>query len=268
MIKIISGWGNCGGSTVAFINLTNALNKRGIETVFYTPHQWPLDKCKADTMANVTLREDDSLIIHFFKTNWAYRPPTKGKVIYSCHEKDICPMSNLNYKIFDKIHFVSRPQKEWHNIDHPSFILPNIVNELKPSKAVINGFDRVGGIIGSIDRNKQTNLSIERAIEDGMKKILLFGNISDLTYYNEILAEEKFKDKRIIHMGHEDDKQKMYDSITDVYLSSKSETWSFIPKECDLTGVCFHGTDAIKDNFEQNMTNDEIVKHWCKELKI
>jgi len=265
MIKIITGFSNAGGSTVAFVNLTNALNKAGVDCILYGPHQWHLDKCRADTMANVRLEEDDSLIIHFFQTNWVQKPPIKGKFIYSCHEKDVAPISSINYKIYDSIHFVSRPQMEWHNVDHPSFILPNVVDNL--SKSTYKG-EKVGAVVGSIDRNKQTDVSIQRALDDGMKKVLLFGNISDRDYYNEIMEKPEFLDKRIIYMGHCDNKQEIYDSVSDVYLSSLSETWSFIPKECELTGVNFHGTEAIKNNFEQNMTNDEIVEVWKKELNI
>ena len=34
MIKIVSGYSEKGGSTSAFIDLTNELNKRGYETIF------------------------------------------------------------------------------------------------------------------------------------------------------------------------------------------------------------------------------------------
>ena len=35
MIKIATGWSNKGGSTFAVINLTNELNKIGVETTLY-----------------------------------------------------------------------------------------------------------------------------------------------------------------------------------------------------------------------------------------
>lgn len=52
MVKILSGWSNKGGSTFAFINLTNELNKNGIDTTFYGPHNWHLDKCKSGLLDN------------------------------------------------------------------------------------------------------------------------------------------------------------------------------------------------------------------------
>jgi len=39
MIKIISGYSEKGGSTIALIELTNELNKRGFDTIFFGPHQ-------------------------------------------------------------------------------------------------------------------------------------------------------------------------------------------------------------------------------------
>lgn len=264
MIKIISGWGHAGGSTIAFINLTNALNERGIETVFYTPHQWHLNKCKADTIANISLKDDDNMIIHFFQTNWAIRPPIKGKIIYSCHEKNIMPMSNVNYKIYDSIHYVSEPQRKWHNINHKSFVLPNIIEDLKQSKCINN---KISGIIGNIDINKQVHISIQRAIDDGMEKVLLFGNISDQNYYNAFV-KPLIDGRRVQYMGHCDNKQEMYDQISHVYHSSLSETFGLVQKECELTGVQYHGNESTKDNFEQNMSNDEIIEEWKKELEI
>ena len=55
MVKIVSGWSNRGGSTFAFINLTNALNKAGYDTTFYGPHEWHLDKCKSGRMNEINI---------------------------------------------------------------------------------------------------------------------------------------------------------------------------------------------------------------------
>lgn len=263
MIKIITGHSHTGGSTVAFINLTNALNKKGIDCIMYGRHQWHLDKCRSDVIQNVSLEEDDHLIIHFFQTNWNEKPPMNGKLIYSCHEKDIGPVRNLNYKIFDKIHYVSKPQMEWHNVEHPSFVVPNVIDTLHKSTCKDK---KIGGIIGSIDRNKQVHVSIQRALDDGMKKILLFGNITDQQYYNEIV--EQFKDKPIIFKGHIDNKQEVYNSITDVYHSSVSECLSCVKKECMSIGMNFHGNESTDNDGYFNISTDEIIDVWKKELGI
>lgn len=260
MIKIITGFSQGGGSTVAFINLTNEFNKYGVPCTLYGRHNWHLGRCKSGTMADMKLNEDDNIIIHFFEPNWSIKPPIKGNLIYSCHEKDIRPIKSFNYTIYDKIHYVSKPQMEWHNVKHPYFILPNIVDKLEHSKCTDK---KIGAVIGSIDRNKQVDISIKRAVEDGMNKILLFGNVSDGVYYKEIMSKYG---SIISYKGHVDDKQKIYNQITDVYHSSLSETFGLIEKECEMTGVVYHGSEATKNNFDLNMTNEEIIEAWKKEF--
>jgi hypothetical protein len=260
MIKIITGFSNGGGSTVAFINLTNELNKYGVACTLYGPHSWHLGYCKSGTLADVELHEDDNMIIHFFDPHWKIRPPFKGNFIYSCHEKDIRPINSFDYSIYDKIHYVSKPQMEWHNVNHPYFILPNIIDKLDHSTCTGK---KIAGIIGSIDRNKQVDISIKRAVEDGMNKILLFGNVSDAVYYKEIMSKYG---SIILYNGHVDDKQNMYNQITDVYHSSLSETFGLIEKECEMTGVVYHGNEATRNNFDLNMTNEEIIESWKKEF--
>ena len=89
MIKIISGWSDKGGSTIAFIALTKELNKRGYDTTFYGPHTWHLDKCKSgmfDQSVVSNLKRDDIVICHFL--NLQNRPNVK-KIVLSCHEKNL-----------------------------------------------------------------------------------------------------------------------------------------------------------------------------------
>ena len=264
MIRIYSGWSNPGGSTVAFINLTNALNKAGYETIFYGPHDWHLDKCKAEkTSGKMQLNKEDTLIAHF-TSKITSRPPIKN-VIFSCHEQNLFPLKNINFRAFDKIHFVSEHQKQFHGLNHPSFIIPNILDDLKANTKPI---ERVVGIIGSIDRNKQVHLSIRRALEDGFKKILIFGSITDQSYWQfEVLP--LVDNQNIIHMGHVEDKQKMYDMITDVYFSSKLECLPYVLGECIKTNTVIHGLeDKNYMNGIYELDNNKIVDRWVKELDL
>ena len=264
MIKIITGWSNAGGSTVAFINLVNELNKRGIEAKLYGAHSWHLGKCNADTLQNVSLNEEDHLIVHFFKTNWNQKPPIKGKMIWSCHEKDISPVNKINYKIYDKIQYVSEPQRQWHKVDHPSFIVPNILDELTPSKCKDK---KIAGIIGSIDRNKQVHISILRALQDGMNKVYIFGGINDPQYYEENV-KKLIDGEKVVHKGFNENKQEVYDQITDVYHSSVSECLSYVKRECMSIGMNFHGNESTDNEGYFNISNDEIIDIWKKELEL
>jgi hypothetical protein len=264
MIKIISGWSNPGGSTTAFINLVNAFNEAGYEAKFYGPHHWANNKTKYFEQIGsrkMILTSEDHVIFHF--TNKVdKRLPVKTQ-IFSCHEQDIFPLKNINYSVFDKIHYVSEHQRLYHMIDHPYFILPNILDDLKESCKLND--KKIGGIIGSIDRNKRVDHSIKRALKDGCEKVLIYGMISDPWYWQKEVSP-LVDGNKVVYMGYEDNKQKMYDSITDVYQDSKLETWGYIKGECKLTVTKYHGSKSTEGYWE--MSKDDIIKNWVKEIRI
>ena len=265
MVRILSGWSNVGGSTTAFINLVNALNDAGFDAVFMGPHSYPKDynKCKFEQYtpnSRLKINKDDILIVHF-RNNFVERPPIKGFFL-SCHEQDIFPLKNIKYDIFDKIHYVSEHQRKFHGLQHPYFIIPNILEDLKSNSKPTG---KIGGIIGSIDRNKQVHLSIHKALKDGCDKVYIYGLITDPWYWqSEVVG---FVDgEKVIYKGYEENKQKMYDSVTDIYQDSKLETWGYIKGECKLTGTKFHGSKATDGYWE--MSKEDIVKTWVKEIGL
>ena len=88
MIKVLTGYSDKGGSTIALSNLVNEFNARGYEAKMYGPQKYHLEKCKNAGMLDQTvfdnIQKDDIVICHFLRLN--ERPPAK-KVILSCHEK-------------------------------------------------------------------------------------------------------------------------------------------------------------------------------------
>ena len=56
-IKILTGYSDKGGSTVAFTNLCNLLNSSGYDCTFYGPHTWHLSKSKSDLIHNLRDRD-------------------------------------------------------------------------------------------------------------------------------------------------------------------------------------------------------------------
>lgn len=256
-IKILTGWSNPGGSTVAHINLTNALNEAGYDTILYGPHDWHLNKCRAEKLNVLQVDEGDSLIIHFLE--FPYRPIVVKNYIYSCHETNLTPLkSNLEYiKEFDAVHFVSHSQRKWHGIDVESFVIPNIITGVEKCKTIELG---CAGVIGSIDPHKQTHLSIARAFEDGYRDVLVYGNITDQAYYNE---KVKFwVDEGVAKlMGHVDNKQEMYESVAEVYHSSLRETFNYIKGECEIAGRKYNGL-LTTESGAIYMETKEIIKHW------
>jgi hypothetical protein len=264
MIKIISGWSEKGGSTFAFINLTNALNERGYDTIFYGPHKWHLDKCKSGILTQdffSSINNSDNLIFHFLTLN--DRPNAK-KVILSCHEKDLFRVGKIkNY--WDEIVFINERQRLYHNDYNGKFsIIPNLKENLKPSNKA--GLDKIAGIIGSFDPNKQVHVSIIRALNDGCEKVYLFGEPRIGDPYYENMVKPLLSDKVILN-GFVNDKQSMYDMIGRVYNSSISEVATLVKDECETTGTKFIGTDSTTTPVS-TLTNDEVIKKWVNLLEL
>ena len=263
MIKILTGWSNPGGSTTAFINLTNALNEAGHETTLCGPHSWHLNKCRSEQYVpggTMKIHKNDTLIIHF-RNSFIQRPPVKGFFL-SCHEQDIFPLQKIKWDIFDKIHYVNEHQKNYHGIEHPHFIIPNILDDLKQNDKP-NG--KIAGIIGSIDRNKQVHIAIQKALDDGCDKVLIFGLVSDPWYWQSFV-KPLIDETKVIYKGFEENKQHIYNSITDVYHTSKLETWGYIKGECKLTGTKYHGNNSTDGYWE--MSKEDIIKNWVEDLLL
>lgn len=254
MIKIITGYSLQGGSTTAHMNLVNAFNEFGLDACLYGPHNYPEDKCKFELLPNFKPFKTDTIIVHFLdvpKLNCK-------KMIYSSHESDLDPLWKKELTHYSKIHYVSRWQQQFHNVKKSYTIIPNILEDLKPNtKPNI----KIGGVIGSIDRNKQTHKSIIDALNDGCEKIYLFGNVTDINYYNEYVKNLINDD--VILYGFSNNKQEMYNMITDVYQNSVRETWGYVAGECELTGTKYHSNGMCNFEFLSKL---EIIEKWRKIL--
>ena len=260
-IKIVSGYSEKGGSTTAFINLTNFLNQNGINCIFYGPHEWHLDKCNSDLLSNLKFKKNDIVISHFLKLN--ERPDVK-KIVLSCHENWWFEVADIK-QYWDEVIFLHDNHRQYHNRYLGDYsIIPNIKENLIPTQKF--ELDKVAGIIGTIEDRKQTHISIKRALNDGCEKILLFGHIGDVNYF-ESYVKPLMVDTKIILMGHSTDKQKMYDSVGRVYHSSKGEVACLVKDECYLTNTKFFGNEET-ENKVSKLNNDEILKLWKQTLTI
>lgn len=281
-VAILTGWSNNGGSTESYINLTNAFNANGINTIMIGPHQWHLNKCKSGTMEDIGGLSANNIIWHFFAMNpqQDYSMLMDSNSILSCHETGLNPIFKkykpyIDNGTFNYFHFVSKWQLDWHltNSQMPKLssmkVIPNL---LDPKLEVISPESRklktknlkIGGIIGSIDRNKSPHIAIQRAFDDGCDKVRIFGHQSDPTYYINHM-QSIFKDPRVIYHGIVDDKNKMYNSITDVYHSSGYETWGYIEAECKYLNIPFHST--IENNISP-LSTSTVISHWKKLLVL
>jgi len=256
-VKIVSGFSEKGGSTTAFVNLTNALNKNGIDCTFYGPHNWHLDKCKSSLIQYLSVTNSDILICHFLDLQ--SRPPAK-KVILSCHEKNLYKVGEKN-QFWDTVVFINDEHKNYHNKYVGNFtIIPNLKENLISVEK--NNVSNIAGIIGSIDENKQTHVSISRALQDKCEKIYVFGNITDQQYY-ENYVRPMIDGVQVIYYGTHNNKQEMYNMIGKVYHSSISEVACLVKDECYLTNTKFLGTESTKNEIS-TLTNKEVINKWIE----
>ncbi len=282
------------GSTVALVNLCNQFNDRGHNCVLYGPDKWHLDKCRAAAIFDFHPENGDIVIVHnikLFSSAELYKLPEKIeqlrqqtrlgslkdmifksvprprehagiKLILSCQENDLFPIRQLRYALFDKIHFADFSQASYHRIAQDHFICPNFSNRLITSERKP---DRIAGVIGSIRKKNQIELSVENAFADGMESVIIYGYLSDpIYYYSRIQPLAKKYPGRIRYAGFIDDRQKMYDSISDVYRAV-AKSWSLIRRECRLTNTRYHGPDPSKGG---SMTDDQIFAVWKDQLGL
>jgi hypothetical protein len=260
MIKIISGYTDKGGSTTAFINLTNYFNSVGINCTLYGNQTWHLDKCQSGLIKDMVYNPDDIIIAHFI--NLPERPNVK-KIVLACHEKWWFDFSKLR-PFFDEAIFLHQEHRNFHsNYTGPYAIIPNIK---EPLKSIEKGhLDLIAGVIGTIEDRKQTHTSILRAMKDKCTKIYLFGHIGDQQYFD--MYVKPILNPRVEVFGHAGNKQSMYDMIGRVYHSSKGEVACLVKDECYLTNTKFFGNEETQNEVSK-LTNDEIITAWVKVLGL
>ena len=255
MIKIISGFTEKGGSTTFFINLTNFLNENGIDCTFYGNQNYHMDKCKSGNIdKDLKYEPDDVIITHFLQLQ--ERPPVK-KVILSCHEKWWFPVGKIK-QYWDVCVFLHDEHRKYHSDYRGDYvIIPNIKESLLNSDK--ESVKNIAGIIGTIEDRKQTHVSIQRALKDRCEKIYLFGHIGDQGYFDRFV--KPLMNPRVIHYGHTNNKQEMYDMIGKVYHSSKGEVACLVKDECYITGTEFYGNEETMNEVSK-LNNDEILTLW------
>ena len=262
----------------------------------YGPDNWHMDKCKSAKLSDFHPENGDIIIVHnikLFSVAELYKIEDKIeelikkpilnslknlfvrhlpgsrknigiKLILSCQENDLFPIRQLNYVLFDKIHHVHSSQINYHKIMHRHFVCPNFGNHLIASE---HKPIKVAGVIGSIRKENKTDISIEKALQDEMETVTLYGYLIDpVYYYKQIVPLVKKYPGKIRFAGFIDDKQKIYDSVSDVYCTV-GRAWSMVKKECALTNTRYHGPD-IAPIGEESMTNDQIFNVWEKGLDL
>ena len=260
MVKIVSGYTELGGATIALINLCNHLNSIGIDCIFYGDQDWFRDKCRSASLSNdFNPQPDDVLICHYLR--WNERPNVR-KVLLACHEKWWYPVGKIK-RFWDKVVFLHDNHRGFHpEYSGPYCIIPNFKEPLtKKDKPEL---DKIAGVIGTIEDRKQPHVSIFRALKDGCEKVYLFGKIADYNLFDNYI--KPLIGDKVIHFGFTENKQQMYDMIGRVYHTSKGEIACLVKDECYSTGTKFFGNEET-ENEVSTLTNDEVLNLWLKEIE-
>ena len=205
------------------------------------------------------------MIVHF--GHFPKRPKCK-RVVLSLHEKELYKIKENQF--WDECVFLNQEHRNYHsNYTGPYRIIPNLRENIKKIPKIYES-KYCAGVIGSIDENKQTHISIQRALDDGYKKVYLFGKLASdsISYYEQYVKSlmDKYPEK-IIYKGFIENKSKMYAMIDAVYLSSLSEVSPLIVDECESTDTKFYGNSVCYYG-ERSWSNQEIINAWIDILEL
>lgn len=268
MIKILTGYSGQGGSTTAFINLTNTLNKIGYPTILYGPQDYHIKKCRyAKNISDYQEQFDEILIVHF--GDFKKRPSYAKRVILCSHEKELYDINDQKC-FWDECVFLNEAHKKYHsNYTGPYRIIPNLRQKIKKIEKSPEA-KKCAGVIGNIDVNKQTHISIQRALDDGYEKVYLFGEVSHkyVDYFKTFVKPliEKCPNQVILG-GFLGNKSQMYAMIDAAYLSSISEVAPLVRDECETTGTIFRGVESCYGATDL-ITNKQILSAWIDVLQL
>jgi len=294
MIKIVTATTLPVGSTVALVELCNQFNARGLATTLYGPDVWHLDKCAAAAIDEFRPEKGDVIILNRInlvslseldnlpaKIAAAQKPNRFAslkdallasaplarkseafKLVLTCVGDDSCLSQATRFPLFDKIHLVHAVQRGRRSAP-PSFTCPSFLRDLERSARKP---EKVAGVLGSICASNRVDAAIESAFRDGMATVIVYGLMSDpVYYYRTIEPLTKGYPGRIKYAGFVTNRQKVYDSVSDVYCAV-SKPGSPVQRECAATNTRFHGPDPADGGHP--LSNDQIFEIWKKELEL
>ncbi len=262
--------------------------------MLFGPDNWHLDKCSSGTLDAFRPEQGDLVIVNdlrlfsvsdfynldrlveesplsllsrrlvsLFAPLSTFSKPHGIRFFLTCQGDDPRHGNLSRPSLFQKIHYLSDAHQYCANIQHRTFVCPNFVEKLERSGSKpLN----IAAVIGSIRAENRIDISLRNALSNGMETVLIYGYLADpIYYYDRIVPLTEKYPGRIKFAGFMDDKQKMYDSVSDVY-SSVRRPWGMVRRECALTGTIFHGPDELTTCC--HMTNDQIFEVWKNELEI
>lgn len=295
MIYFYSGHTRFGGSTFIINSVVKLLNSAGMPTLFYGPHSWFTGLSaynRAERFPPLTPK--DIFVCHFFEPH--ERPNVHRSIAYihedaknfrfrfrkfyceKCKINKITEYSNelpvcdrcgrstafIGLKVFDHLVISSvnheKKYKESQLLLGSTSIIPNPIEINFTRKPPA---EPTAGIIGTVEGRKAQHVSIQKAKEAGFKKILLYGPKNPV-YFDQYI--KPLLDTQVMYKGVCDDRESMYNSISEVFHYAKYEQACMVQGECKKLGIPFHcDTQNVPD--WDLYSNEQIIGLWKEILK-
>jgi hypothetical protein len=305
MIKIISAQKFPNDTVIAAVKLCNEFNKNGQECILYGLDNWHIDKCKSEPISSFKIKDNDTIIVFdypiysyddFFNLNkkirnlyelkkvrffrkikllfknklrkfrnyirgCVYRKLRNVKFIFNVQTIDNIDVLKVS-KFYDKINFIGEEYLDKSISKY--FIAPNHHDKVI---FVDNKLSKNAAIIGDIYAGNDIEYSIDKAIKDGMEKIMIYGFMRDPIYFYKKI-EPLFKEyaNKLEMAGFSDDYQKILSSVSDVYLFPKNKVISNVVNYCQMANVKLHCNENVIA--AKNLDEAVIFKIWKKELNL
>jgi hypothetical protein len=295
MVKFILG-GHCqNGSSLFLISLCAKLTEKGFDCCLYSAERWSHNIFPSKGLEEFRLERGDTLIfseVYFYslkdfsnltlainanKRNRILRFffsliqqvlitrhrlfHADHKLIYSCSKPNLVDLLHGIF-LYNKIHSRCSADLAARCKIKKIFYLPPFTSDLCQSRTKPQN---IAGVIGSIKQENKISLSIQRALSDGMEKVIVFGSMEDPRYfYQEIIPLAEKHGGRVKYAGFLNNKQSMYDSFSHIYRSAE-EPWSPVFYEAKLTGTHYRGPDVCQHT---SLNEEQICSMWINILEL
>jgi len=259
-IKFLTGYSGTGGSTICILEHCRLLDSVGFEAYFYGPQDWHLSRFK-NSMRTIdfTLSDDDILIYHYVDAN---HRPNCFKFFLFLHETNLYDLRLKNTTFFDNILFSSESQKAWHGREK-GVIVPNVMSNLVDKKKNNPPNKNIAGVVGHVHPIKNTHVSIEKALQDKVSKVHIYGPMY-LPYF-----EEKIKpllSDKVEYKGEFEPERRMeiYNDFDILYHFGEYESACLVLGECRILQKKVVKCQSLIDY--PIYTDQQIVEIWKKVL--
>ncbi|EKE03237.1 MAG: hypothetical protein ACD_20C00228G0003 [uncultured bacterium] len=250
-----------------YINLCNLLNQNNYECTIYGLTKTDSERCKSSHISMFSPQKNDTIIldnISVKSVNDVYNlarilnPP-----VYSLKK------NKLKYKIKRWIKIQKEKLKIVFELPKPKNF--DLITNLSAPIVDIYGQNlektaKIAGVLTVIKPDGQIEVSIKKAIDDGMEKVLLFGRIGDPVYYHDKISPIlKTYHGKVQYCGYPDCREKIYSQISHVYDFSKNRNLPYLEMEFTNNNVALCSNHLLT---YVKKTEDEIIETLSKKFNL